>query len=199
MSPKRFAVAGLFLMLFAVAGGCVNEDVRTSVDAWNDCVDVQHRLYNEADKWMKTADAHTTFNDLQLSFRNPNYQMVRENIASDLKNLDKWDRPLNDLSRAISDFAGATTHLKGDAKRYADDALTNVRAYHNEMDSAKRGYQSAYQYCDQYIRSCQRGYPDDSYYNSYQNALVKANDAVERAESHLSRADDSMARLERLQ
>lgn len=186
-------------MLFAAAGGCINEDVRTSIDAWNDCIDVQYRLYDEADKWLKTSNTHTDFNDLQLNLRNPNYQMIRENIASDLENLDKWDRHLNDLSREISNFAGATTHLKGDAKRYADDALTNIRAYHSEMDSAKRGYQSAYQYYDQYIRSCQRGYPDDSCYNLYQNALTKANAALERADSHLGRAGDSMARLEQLQ
>jgi len=199
MSPKRFAVAGLLLMLFAVAGGCINQDVRTSIDAWNDCIDVQHGLYNEADKWIKTADAHTTFNDLQLNFRNPNYRMVRENIASDLENLDKWERHLNDLNREISKFAGATTHLEGDAKRYADNALTNIRAYHNEMDSAKRGYLSAYQHYDHYIRSCQLGYPDDSYYNLYQNALTKANAALERADNHISRANDSIARLEQLQ
>lgn len=199
MPSEWFTRAGIFLILLTAAGGCINEDVRTSIDAWNDCVDVQHGLYNEADKWLKTSNTHTTFNDLQLSFRNPNYQMIRENIASDLKNLDKWNRHLQDLNREISKFAGATASLRGDEKRYADDALTNIRAYHNEMDSAKRAYQSALQYYDHYMQSCQRGYPDDSYYNSYQNALTKANDAVERADSHLSRADDSMARLERLQ
>ncbi|KUG19564.1 hypothetical protein ASZ90_010694 [hydrocarbon metagenome] len=199
MPPKWFTAAGLFVILLAAAGGCVNEEVRTSIDAWNEIVDVQHRLDDEAADSIRILNSHTDYHNQVINSRYPNYQPIRRNIATDISNLDKWDRHLEDLSRAISRFAGATTHLRGDAKRYADDALTNMRAYHSEMQSAQRSYQSELNYYDLYIQTCQRGYPDDSLLHSSHNDMNRGNAAVEKAYTHIDRAEDSISRLERLQ
>ncbi len=146
MVCRRLTIA-LVLILAIVIAGCVgNGDISTAIEKWNKVADQTQQIRLLDEQLVKTVKTDNVVIEAELAKATPNYNIIIPLLDNWKKTLDEERKLLEEESSLISDFAGATVNLDGDAKKYADSMLSNMREAHrysvSSVDNYNRGIES---------------------------------------------------------
>jgi hypothetical protein len=194
MIYRRITIA--FVLIFAIIiAGCVgNGDINTAIEKWNKIADKTQEIRSLEEQSIKTATIDNVIIDSELAKDKPNFNAILPLLDKWQKTLDEERRLLEEESSLISEFAGSTVNLGGDAKIYADSVLTNLRAAHRYWTSnVDNNYQA--------IESLKMNYKtsDEKYYRQYEHFLNLADSDRKNNNLFMDKVNDAMKKLEALQ
>lgn len=181
--------------MITVIAGCVdNGDVGTVIEKWNKVADKTQEIRLLDEQLVKTVKADNVIIDSEIAKNTPNFNIILPLLDKWQKTLDEERKLLDEESSLISDFAGATVNLDGDAKKYADSALSNNRKAHRYWTSSVDNYNRG-------IESLRMNYKtsEDQYYRQYEQYLNAADSDATNNGIYIDKANDDMKKLEALQ
>lgn len=184
------------VLIFAIAiVGCVgNGDIGTAIEKWNKVADKTQQIRVLEEQFARTVEVDNVIIEAETSKGSPDYGRILPIIDKWQKTLDEEKKLLEEESSLISDFAGTTVNLDGDAKKYADSTLFNIRETHryatSYVDNFNRGLES--------IRMNYKTL-DEKYYLQYEQYLKSADSDATKSNSYMDKANDDMKKLEALQ
>ncbi len=122
---KSILVSSLLVVIIitAIAGCTGSEDIRGVMDSWNKVMGKEYQI----EKVLVDNAAFQT-NDLEK------WTQQQQNTIGKLEVL------LQEENSLISDFAGSTAKVNGDANRYANEALLNIRETYNYRVDALQNF-----------------------------------------------------------
>ncbi|MDD5617443.1 MAG: hypothetical protein PHH85_14730 [Candidatus Methanoperedens sp.] len=194
MIKRTITIAIVLIFAVAIAGCVGNGDINTAVEKWNKVAvnSQQIRLLDE--QFAKTVKADNVIIESELAKDTPNFNMILPLLDKWQKTLDEERKLLEEQSSLISDFARATVNLDGDAKRYGDSVLLNVRESYRYETSAIDNYNRG-------IESLRMNYKtsEERYYRQYEQYSNAADSDTTKSNSYNDKANDAMKKLEALQ
>ncbi|MFQ6020572.1 MAG: hypothetical protein ACE5J4_00950 [Candidatus Aenigmatarchaeota archaeon] len=98
-------------------------------------------------------------------------------------------------SDVISNFSGSTTLLTGDAKKYADEIIYNVRESQKYSENAVSDLLNAIRYRKLYLDSYDKGLPDKSLIEKSDSSIKSYDDNILKQREFMSKASDASARM----
>lgn len=194
MIRRRITIALVLIFVVAIAGCVSNGDIGTAIEKWNKIADKTQeiRLLNE--QFEKTVKADNVIIESELAKDTPNLEKILPILDKWQKTLDEKRKILEEESSLISDFAGATVNLDGDAKRYGDSTLKNIRESHrygtSSNDNFNRGIES--------LRTCIK-ILDKASCSQSEQYLNAADSDTTKSNSYIDKVNDDMKKLEALQ
>jgi hypothetical protein len=194
MINRRITIA-FFLISAIIIAGCVgNGDINTSIEKWNKIADKTQEIRLLEEQSIKTTTIDNVIIDSELAKDTPNFNTILPLLDKKQKTLDEEIRLLEEASSLISEFAGSTVNLGGDAKNYADSVLSNLRAAHRYWTSSVDNNNRA-------IESLKMNYKtyDVKYYRQYEQFLNLAESDRKTNNIFMDKASDSIKKLEALQ
>ncbi|GFO97564.1 hypothetical protein ig2599ANME_1768 [groundwater metagenome] len=192
----RWRIEITLVLIFAIViAGCVgNGDISTAIEKWNKVADKTQEIRLLDEQFAKTVKADSVIIESELAKDTPNFNMILPLLDKWQKTLDEERKLLEEQSSLISDFAGATVNLDGDAKRYGDSVLLNVRESNRYGTSAIDNYNRG-------IESLRMNYKtsEERYYRQYEQYLNAADSDSTKSNSYNDKANDNMQKLGALQ
>lgn len=194
MVRRRMTVALVLIFVVAIAGCVGNGDTNTAIEKWNKVADKTQQIRFLDEQLVKTVKADTVIINAELAKGSPNFDITLPLLDKWQKTLDEERKLLEEESSLISDFAGATVNLNGDAKKYADSMLSNMREAHRYSVSSVDNYNRG-------IESLRMNYKtsSDSYYRQYEQYLNAVDSDTTNNGIYIDKANDAMKKLEALQ
>lgn len=194
MVCRRITIALVLIFVVAIAGCVGYGDISTAIEKWNKVADMTQQIRLLDEQLVKTAKADTVIIDAELAKNTPNFNIMLPLLDKWQKTLDEERKLLEEESSLISDFSGATVNLDGDAKKYADSALSNVREAHRYATSSVDNY-------NQGIVSLRMNYKtsEEQYYRQYEQYLKAADSDATNNGIYMDKANDAVKKLEALQ
>ncbi|CAG0963421.1 hypothetical protein METP3_00990 [Methanosarcinales archaeon] len=194
MNIKVITIALVSIIIVALAGCLDNGDISTAIEKWNKVADKTQEIRSLEEQFDKAVTADNLLIDSELAKDTPNFEKILPILEKWQKTLDEERKLLDEESSLISDFAGATVNLDGDAKRYGDSTLKNIRESHryqtSSIDNFNRGIES--------LRTCLKVLDKTSCVQSEQY-LKSVDSDTTKSESFTNNANDAMKKLEALQ
>ncbi|VVB86025.1 Uncharacterised protein [uncultured archaeon] len=194
MVRRRITIALILIFVAAIAGCVSNGDIGTAIEKWNKVADKTQEIRLLDEQLGKTMKADNVIIEPELAKDTPNLEKFLPILDKWQKTLDEERKILEEKSSLISDFAGSTVNLDGDAKRYGDSALKNTRESNryetSSIDNFNRGIESlrtCFKILDK--TSCSQS---EQYFNAADSDTIKSN-------SYVDEANDDMKKLEALQ
>ncbi len=194
MVHLRLAIT-LFLIFTVITAGCIgNGDIGTAIEKWNKVADKTQEIRLLEEQFEKAVTVDNILIDSELAKDTPNFEKILPILDKWQKTLDEERKHLEAESSLISDFAGATANLDGDAKRYGDSTLKNIRESHRYQTSSLDNYNRA-------IESLRMNYKslDDRYYRQYEQYLNAVDSDNTKSGLYTDKANDDMNKLAALQ
>lgn len=191
---RRITIAFVLIFAFAIAGCVSNGDIGTAIEKWNKVADKTQEIRVLEEQFEKTVKVDNIIIEAEISKDSPDFGRILPIIDKWQKTLDDEKKLLEEESSLISDFAGATVNLDGDAKKYAESTLFNIRETHK--------------YAISYVENFNRGLEglrmnyktlDERYYRQYEQYLNEADSDATKSNSYMGKANDDMKKLEALQ
>lgn len=194
MVRRRVTIAFVLIFVVAIAGCVGNGDIGTAIEKWNNVADKTQEIRSLEEQFVKTVKVDNVAIESELAKDTPNFEKILPILDKWQKTLDEEKGLLEEESSLISDFAGSTVNLDGDAKRYGESALKNVRESHRYAASSSDNYNRA-------IESLRTNYKtlDDRYYRQYEQYFNDADSDATKSGLYTDKANDDMKKLEALQ
>ncbi|MCZ7392444.1 MAG: hypothetical protein ABOK23_05125 [Candidatus Methanoperedens sp.] len=192
---NRATTIVILLILGVAIAGCVgNGDLGTAIDKWNKIADKTQEIRLLEEQFVKTVKVDNVVIESELAKDTPNFGKILPILDKWQKTLDEERNLLEEESSLISDFAGTTVNLDGDAKRYGDSALTNVRDSNRYATSSLDNYNRG-------IESLRMNYKtlDEKYYRQYEQYSNAADSDTTKSGLYTDKANDDIKKLEALQ
>lgn len=179
--------------IITVIAGCVgNGDIKNAIDTWNKIKAKQEQFeiaWNNAASSFNTNSNSNDLNDLKRSAQQSN------NFLQSAQKLVEEEDSL------ISEFSETTAKLTGDAKKYANDVLINIREAHNNRVKAVSELQYLILIRQDATRAIESADIDKS--TALINDMKKSSANIVTYQSkyieYYSRANDAMEKLKALQ
>lgn len=185
----------LTLLFSIVIAGCVGYgDIKTSIDKWNIVIEKNKQLELLDTQYGKIIESDTAIIEAELAKEIPNLDIVAPFLDKWKKMIDEERKLLEEESSLISDFAGTTANLNEDAKKYADNALLNIRES-NRYD--KSTIDNSYNAIES-LRACIKNL-DNSYCVQSEQYFKAAKLDSSNSELYANKANDEIKKLEALQ
>lgn len=174
------------ILISAIAGCIDNGDVGTVIGNWNKIIAKQEQIVQALD--YSASSLNTNSEDLNV---------LRQSAVRSNSYLESAQRLLEEEDSLISDFAGSTVKVKGDAKTYADIMLINIREAHSNRVKVVTEQQNVISIYQNVITALESGDLDRAdtltksmgnnniniYNSKISDSISKANDAVKRLEA----------------
>jgi len=176
------------IVLVSVIAGCIdNGDVGTVIGNWNKIIAKQEQIVQALD--YSASSLNTNSEDLNV---------LRQSAQRSNSYLESAQRLLEEEDSLISDFAGSTVKVTGDAKTYADIMLINIREAHSNRVKVVTEQQNVISIYQNVITALESGDLDRAdtltksmdnnnniniYSSKISDSISKANDAVKRLEA----------------
>lgn len=194
MARRRVMIALVLIFAIVIAGCVSNGDIGTAIEKWNKAADKTQEIQLLDGQLEKTMKADNVIIESELAKDTPNLEKIYPILDKWQKTLDEERKNLEEESSLISDFAGATVNLDGDAKRYGDSALKNTRESNrygtSSIDNFNRGIEG--------LRTCLK-ILDKTYCDQSEQYFKAAESDATKSESYANNANDDMKKLEALQ
>lgn len=194
MVHRRITIAFVLIIAFALAGCVDNGDIGNAIEKWNKVADKTQEIRILEEQFEKTVTVDNVIIEAEFSKDSPDYGRLIPIIDKWQKTLDDEKKLLEDESLLISDFAGSTATLNGDAKRYADSTLFNIRETHRYATSYVDNFNKG-------LEAVRMNYKtlDERYYHQFEQYLNAADSDATKSNSYLDKANDDIKKLEALQ
>jgi len=197
MVSLRLAIT-LFLIFTVVTAGCIgNGDIGTAIEKWNKVADKTQEIRSLEEQFVKTVKVDNVAIESEIAKDTPNFDKLIPILDKWKKTLDEEKMLLEEESSLISDFAGSTINLDGDAKIYGDSTLKNVRESHRYATSSLDNYNRAIESLRLYYKTSDSS--DDRYYRQYEQYLNAADSDAAKSGLYMDKTNDDMKKLEALQ
>lgn len=187
-------VALVLIFVVAIAGCVGNGDIGAAIEKWNKVADKTQEIKLLDEQFAKTVKTDTVIIDSELAKDTPNFNIILPLTEKWQKTLDEERNLLDEESSLISDFAGATVNLEGNAKTYGNSALLNIRESNRFATSSIDNYNRG-------LESLRMNYKtlDEKYYRQYEQYLNAASPDSTKSDFYTNKANDDMKKLEALQ
>lgn len=192
---KQISLLLVITIIISAVAGCVgNGDIGIAIEKWNKVADKTQEIRGLEEQFKKTVKADTVIIDSELTKDSPNLEKILLLLDKWQKTLDDEKRLLEEESSLISDFAGATVNLDGDAKKYGTSILSNVRESNRYATSSVDNYNRA-------LGSLRMNYKtsNERYYRQYELYSNAADSDATKSGVYTDKANDDMKKLEALQ
>ncbi len=186
MQISSLLVVSILISISAIAGCIDNGDVGTVIGNWNKIIAKQEQIVQALD--YSASSLNTNSEDLNV---------LRQSAQRSNSYLESAQRLLEEEDSLISDFAGSTVKVTGDAKTYADIMLINIREAHSNRVKVVTEQQNVISIYQNVITALESGDLDRAdaltksmgnnniniYSSKISDSISKANDAVKRLEA----------------
>ena len=193
MVNKIITMVFVFILAVGITG-CLNGDISTAIEKWNKVADKIQEIQLFDEQFEKTISNDNILIDAEVAKATPNFEKIFPILDKWQETLTQYRNLLDEESSLISDFAGATVNLDGDAKIYGDNILKNIRDSHkygtSSIDNLNRGIES--------LKTCLKTSDETSCSQSEQYFKAAESD-VAKSEIYTNSANDNLKKLEALQ
>jgi hypothetical protein len=208
---RILVVIMVFLIALLCTAGCFS--VRTA-DTHNTTIAVQHYNtwvsgQNVFDRNVRSAIAqignHITTYNTEIAKDQPDYSLLRANLATDRQLLDQWGTGIDNLSAATDQFDQSTTTLTYDnaSKARVTESLgmmtQYMKIYTVDMGNARQHLIEYVNNAETYIRPDDPNYWNDDYRQRAMQAKDQALPALAEGDAVLGNLTAQAQKLEQLQ
>jgi len=194
MIKKGITIALVLIFIVTIAGCVSNGDIGTAIEKWNKVVDKTQEIRLLEEQLIKTGKADNVIIEAEMEKASSDFKKILPLLDKQQEMLDDEKKLLEEKSSLISDFAGATVNLNGDAKKYADRMLSNLREEHRYWTSSVDNSNRALESLRTYYKTL-----DEKYYRQYEQYFNAADSDATKSNSYTYKTNDDMKKLEALQ
>lgn len=190
---NKLKQVSLFLavtLIATVTAGCVGYgDIGAVIGSWNKVIDKDNQL----EQAIKAIDFD------KIDVENP--AKAKTEIQKITAQLNKAQQILDEESSLISEFAGTTVKVTGDANKYANEALTYIRESQKYTEKTISSAQEMNTILSDMITAGEA--PDidkiETLQKKMETTFAKLTADAEKAKEFTNKANDAMNKLEALQ
>lgn len=188
---KQILTFLVITVIIAAITGCVsNGDIGAAIDSWN-------KIHEKDTQISKAYEDSLS----SINTKSDNLNVIKRSVQQSKSYLDTTQKLLEEEDSLITDFAGNTAKLSGEAKTYGNDMLINVREAYGYKVKMLNEQQKIISNFEDMIAAEESGESDtaNALLSDLEDSAANRDSYGLKADEHISKANDAMKKLEALQ
>lgn len=187
---KTWLIAlGLLVLVVIILKLTGPGDVESSTEAWD-------KVGSKSAEVKEMFDYATLlYNKGMIASGKKDYALTETFLVSSQKRLVQTEKLLTEEDRLISEFGGTTVKLRGDAKKYGEETLTNMREAHKLTLSAVEALKASNGMALDYLNGLRK----EPSRNEVNAKLQEMDSIIKKQQDYISRAMDASNKLKALE